>query len=341
MPTRSGATPGSGRSRAASASDSGRTDASRAAPSGVASPARTSSAIGARAILLARVGARLEDHRAAGADGRGQGAAEPGLADAWLSLDHQHAPGRPDRSIASHERVELSDPTDQRDGRPTGAVGQAAVEVAARRMRRRRRWRSAVLPGADRLGDRCGLGQRSDTELAIEDPDALAVLLEGRAGFADPGERGHQQPMRRLVERIELKPAPGDSDSSRPRADGCPTTREAFQRARQLAPVRLGFGELPLVERLAVAQGEPGHELAPVKGRGLVEERQTARAGSVGRVPVSTDPGQGAPEGGQVDMEVVRAERDRGSIDLETRAAESAIEDRQRPTQGSARLVPA
>ncbi len=60
--------------------------------------------------------------------------------------------------------------------------------------------------------ERRRLVERPDAELAIEDTDAVAVLLHRCLPIADLGQEGDELAVGRLMERVEREPAPGACD---------------------------------------------------------------------------------------------------------------------------------
>ena len=72
--------------------------------------------------------------------------------------------------------------------------------------------------------------------------------------------------------------------------------------------MRLSLSDLPLVERLAVAEREARHEFAAIQGECLVECRDAWLTCSVRLVLVSAGPTQRCPEAPQVELSVVICE---------------------------------
>ena len=75
---------------------------------------------------------------------------------------------------------------------------------------------------------------------------------------------------------------------------------QALQGPRELAPQPFGLEVLPVVEAGAVAQAEPGQEVAPVERGRRGQRGDTGRAGVLGRVAVVAAAGQQPLELGHV-----------------------------------------
>ena len=102
----------------------------------------------------------------------------------------------------------------------------------------------------------------------------------------------------------------------------------------------LGLGDLPLVERLAVAERETGHELAAIERERLLECPDAGLARRVRLVPVAARPTQRGPELPQVDVGLAVAKRDGGPVDGEGAGPEAGVQHRKRPAQSGTGVSP-
>ena len=183
----------------------------------------------------------------------------------------------------------------------------------------------------DRLGKRGRLRERRNPELAVEGPDALAVLAQRRGGLAGGREGGHQQSLSRLVEGIELKPTTCGAlmagsqlpSAARPRASRSSAPVSSRRCASSLA-------SLPVVERLARTKGKSGHEFAPVERDRLVEKSEATRARLLDPVVVLADPAQGRSKLPEVNLQIVGTEADGLPIDGQSGPTQRSIQDRKR-----------
>src|SRR5262249_4928567 len=101
---------------------------------------------------------------------------------------------------------------------------------------------------------------RRDAELAIEGPDALAVLRDGGISFTRLRIEADQAPVRRLVDRVEREPAAGVLDRGRPLAAGRALVGGLVENRRELPGERSRGERLPAVECGAVAKAEAGEK---------------------------------------------------------------------------------
>jgi hypothetical protein len=130
-------------------------------------------------------------------------------------------------------------------------------------LRKDRGWRQVVL--LDGLVDPGRLLQRGDAQFLLEDAHALPVLAQGSGTLASPRIQLHQPAVRRLVQGILSKPAPGVRNGLLPLLERAVAMTEPLQRAGQLAAQLFGLEELPVVEGGAVAQGEPRQKIVAVQ----------------------------------------------------------------------------
>ena len=224
-------------------------------------------------------------------------------------------------------------------------LGIAAHEVIRRTrrlcLRRRhhgRRW-SSQRSLNDRVVQRSGLVERAHAELAIEHSHAFAVLLHRGLPIADLGQQPDQLPVRRLVQRIERKPAPRTRDRLRRVARGSEGTCEPVEDRREL-PVHLVTRELlPVVERGAVAEAEAGEERAAVERGRLLERLEAAGARLVRGVPVALRRRDEPTQLLDVEPDPRPRERDGIPPDLDEPGAEGRLERRERAAEGGTRAV--
>ena len=143
--------------------------------------------------LLAGVGVRSQDPRAAGADRGDRFLREPGLADPRLALDHD------ERAVLRGGRVNVEQPRQL-------AAAPDERQLGSGLRRRLGGDRGGGRAAVDRVVEVGGFAQRCHAELAIELPHAVAVLHQRVA--ASPGTRVEidQAPMGGLVQRVERKP---------------------------------------------------------------------------------------------------------------------------------------
>ena len=197
--------------------------------------------------------------------------------------------------------------------------------------------RRADGPVADGLVERGRLWQWPDPELSVEGPDAISILPDGRGWLAGTGVRLHEQAMGRLMQRVEVQPAA----TRRDRVTGIAVCElepgQPLEGAGKLTSVVLPLGQEPLVERLAVAEGEAVHECAAVEGSRTAKGGDASTTRRVGIVAMASHPGEGRPERRDVEVDGTARERDRRPVDLESPIADCRIEDRQGPAQGASR----
>ncbi len=201
---------------------------------------------------------------------------------------------------------------------PTRAPARPAARAGAAPRRHHRRGGGRLQrPLADRLVQPRRLLQRRHAQLARQRAHALAVLGERRGAVALLRVEPDQRAVRRLVQRVELEPAPRHREVAR-RLD------QARQHQRQLAPQPVGLGALPVLERGRVAQPEALEEVAAEHGRRVAPPApRPRRPGSV-----DIDPQPGAAH-----------ERDAVARRVDEVGADRGAQRRQRPPQRPARVL--
>ena len=307
--------------------------------------------------------AAAPDHRGPQRPGvAGQLVGQPGLADAGLALDHHQPPvGRPPR------RRRPAGPPTPGPARPAapGGCGQPGRPLPGRatlpcwgpdtrrvgfrrapgsRRRRQggrrggaapgcppppRRWRGRQAVGLDGLVDGDRLLQRLDPQLLLQDPLAGLELAQGGPAAAAPGVDPHELAVGRLVQRVEGQPAAGGVDRVVPVVLADLGRGQPLQRPRELAPQPFGLEVLPVVEAGAVAQAEPGQEVAPVQPGRRGQRGHTGRAGVLGRVAVVAAAGQQRLEIGHVQPEAGPGEPDGGPVRGQPPRPDGLVQGRQ------------
>ncbi len=162
--------------------------------------------------------------------------------------------------------------------------------------------------------DRDRLLQRLDPQLLLQDPLAGLELAQGGPAPPAPAVDPHELSVGRLVQRVQGQPAAGGVDRVVPAALADLGRGQPLQRPRELPPQPFGLEVLPVVEAGAVAQAEPGQEVAPVQPGRLGERVQAGRAGVVGRVAVVPAAGQQLLEAGHVQPEARLGEPEGGPV---------------------------
>src|SRR5215212_2635037 len=122
------------------------------------------------------------------------------------------------------------------------------------------------------------LFERGYAQLLVQDPYALSVLAKGGSALVGPCVERHEHPVGRLVQDVHGQPASGVGYCRLPLAQCPATTREPLQRTSQLLAQALGLEKLPVVEGVAVAQAETGHEIIVVQRNSLGQRRQASWA---------------------------------------------------------------
>ena len=143
---------------------------------------------------------------------------EARLADARLSLDH-------DETTRSDRGEELFDLR-------VAARQRVVPQHHLARRHGSHLCRRAHLPCADGLVERRRLDERRHTELLVDDPYALAVLVDGRRTIAELCVQAHQRAVGRLVERVEVQPSLGVDDGRGQLAGGRASIDEPRHRLR-------------------------------------------------------------------------------------------------------------
>jgi hypothetical protein len=178
-------------------------------------------------------------------------------------------------------------------------------------------------------GDR--LLQGLDPELLLQDPLAGLELAQGGPAPVAPGVDAHELAVGGLVQRVQDQPAAGGVDRPVPVVLADLGRGQALQRPGELAPQPLGLEVLPVVEAGAVAQAEPGQEVAPVQRGRLGQGGDAGRAGVGGRVPVVPAGGQQLLEPGHVQPEARPGEPDGGPVRRQPPRPHGLVEGRQGP----------
>ena len=267
----------------------------------------------------------------------GQLGGQPGLADAGLALDHHQPPVAGHARVRGQQRRPLPLPPDQRhrlggvDNRRPPRPRCASVPHRGSRQRhpgyRRGRgrgrgrgwgwgwvggWGEAV--GLERLVDRDRLLQRLDPQLLLQDPLAGLELAQGGPAPPAPAVDPHELAVGRLVQRVEGQPAAGGVDRVVPAVLADLGRGQPLQGPRELAAQPFGLEVLPVVEAGAVAEAEPGQEVAPVQPGRLGQRGQAGRAGVGGRVAVVPAAGHQLLEPRHVQPEARLGEPDGGPV---------------------------
>ena len=139
---------------------------------------------------------------------------------------------------------------------------------------RGRLFRRGQTLGPDALVQGPRLLRRENVQFRLQNPRAGTVLAQGCAAAPGSGIELHQVAMRGLAQRIQFQPAPRPSDRPFVCSPGAVRAGQSLQHVSEPIPQRLGLVELPLVERRAVAEGEPGHKAAAVQPHRLLQEGQ-------------------------------------------------------------------
>ena len=276
-----------------------------------------------RDALLARIPPPGEHRTATCPDGVDGRLDEGRLADPGLTLDDHDPPIRGRHPRGVQDRGEIAVPAHE-----AGTHGQPARGGHDNGTRRpcdvRPDLGISIDPVfADRLVELGRLVQRRDAKFAIEQGHKRAVLADRAGTIAGPCEQVHHPPLTRLIERVELDPAPGGLD--RPGWIAVEAARRG-QPVEQVPDEAFDVGRsrrLPVVEVRAVAQCESGEERASRQCRGRLQVRQPVRGGET-------------LEFDQVDVRDGRLHRDAGPLDAESLAADRRSERGQGPPQRAA-----
>ena len=265
-----------------------------------------------RELGLALDTARGRCDAAAGAHARDELLGEPRLPDPCLAVEHREPPLVSDPRVRVEQRRELAVAADER-------------------MRGARRPRARVAPAPprscrprERRGRRGGLLGRRDAELAMEDPDAVAVLRERRGALAARAVERDQPSVRGLVERVERETPSRMLDRAQRVAAGSAAVGEPVEDAAELPRERCGAERLPVVEDGAVAQPEAGEERAAVQRRRSLEIRELVARREAVKL---------------LEIELPTLERDRVPRDRHPAAAERRAQRRERPAERRARAI--
>src|SRR5262249_35781848 len=149
----------------------------------------------------------------------------------------------------------------------------------------------------------------------------------------------HKVAVRWLMETIERQPSASRLDALRKTPLRDETTRQPFERAGKLTPVRFALEKLPVIERRAIAQAEAGHKVVPIAHDGGCERLDAAPTDLIGRMPMCL-------ARGEVGLELVHIEAqlwawsqlDTLAVNGKAGVAQRLVECRERPPQGCARV---
>ena len=250
---------------------------------------------------------------------------EPCLPDPCLAVEHREPPLVSDPRVRVEQRRELAVAADERMS--PGARARARVA-------RLGRGRAALANGVVGVG---GLLGRRDAELAMEDPDAVAVLRERRGALAARAVERDQSSVRGLVERVEGETPSRMLDRSQRVAAGSAAVGEPVEDAAELPCERCGAERLPVVEDAAVAEPESREERAAVQRRRSLEICElVARREALNSSRSSSPPSSETESRATVTQRPPSAERSVESVRRSAARARSAHSPATRARQGVA-----
>ena len=264
---------------------------------------------------FARRRPRRDDRRAPLVERRDHLVRKPGFADARLALNHGQS------SLGGDGRVQLDQPPPR-----VGAADERLLGGRDGHRRLGRGRRSALVDGVVELGR---LGQRAHAQLAVERPDAAAVLLQCVGPPAGSRVALDQAAVGGLVERIERQPLLGPGDGLVGAARRGERADEPVERRRPLLADALAGELLPVVERGGRANCEPREQVAAVQVDGAAEGPAAPAAGSAAVRRNSARSNQAPSRSSAIDAPVGRDEP----------VAERGAQRRERPSQRRPRAV--
>jgi hypothetical protein len=97
----------------------------------------------------------------------------------------------------------------------------------------------------------------------LQETLAFRVLPQSGGALARPGIQVHQALVRRLVQRVQGQPAPGETNGRLVLVARAVTAYQLFQRSSERLPQALCLKELPLVKGNAVRQTKAFQQVSP------------------------------------------------------------------------------
>ena len=180
---------------------------------------------------------------------------------------------------------------------------------------------------------RCRLVEWADSQLAVEDANAVAVLLQSGGTIAARRVGPDQLTMRGLMKSVEGEAASCSRDRLWVLAPDYEHIDETVEHGCDL-PAQLIAGQpLPVVELDGVAKPEPGEEWTAVEGNGGAEWVDAAVARLCHPVAVRRALGRQPAQLGDVEDNPVHVEREKIAVGLEPAAAERRPERRECASQ--------